>query len=348
MRRLLLFLLLLAFGAPAADLVAQEEARVSVEQENFRKTPGADGTILAGVNRGTSLPILERQGRWRKVWLRGWVWAPSVGATNREGADLVVTSNGGENLRDVPNGEILARLREGMLLERVGQVENWYQVERQGWIWAPSITEQGTGGGEETGGESAGAGEEAAGGGAEREAAPGEMEIPTGAAERMAVDSVPTVLLATPEGDTVGHALAGAQVEVTDREGDWARIRMDGWVRAPALVSPDSAAVSENLTVEALRADPDRYQGRRVRWTVRFISLERAERERSDFYEGEPFILARPTGGAEGFVYLAVDPDMLSRVEQLEPLETIEVVARVRTGSGALMGVPVLELLAIY
>lgn len=347
MRRLFLLSCLLLLGAWTPDLDAQETATVTVERENFRKTPGANGTILATVNRGTSLPVLDRQGRWRKVWLKGYVWAPSVGATNREGADLVVNRDGGENLRDVPNGRVAARLREGMLLSRVGRTGNWYQVERQGWIWAPSISLQGGeepgAAGEEPGGEPPGSGQatEAAGGSGEG--------IPREAtAEGMVVDGGEAVLRLTPDGDTVGRALPGAQVEVTDREGEWIRIRVDGWVRAPALVSPDSAAVSQELTVAALRADPDRYRGRRVRWTVRFISLERAERERSDFAEGEPFILARPTGSGEGLVYLAVPQEMLSRVRDLDPLQAIEVVARVRTGRSALMGVPVLDLLAIY
>lgn len=358
MRRFLLSFLLLALAPVASDAVAQEVARVSVEQENFRLSPGGGGTILATVNQGTDLPILERQGNWRRVWLKGYVWAPSVGPTDRDGADLVVTRDGGENLRDVPNGRIAARLREGMLLERVGQAGNWYQVERQGWIWAPSVTERG-GSGEaaaeeeaapadapaDEGGEAAPSGAGAGAGGGEAGSGGG---VPD-AVERMVVEGEAATLHLTPDGDTVARALDGTHVEITGREEGWTRVRVEGWVPTATLVSPDSAAVTPDLTVAALRAEPERYEGRRVRWTLRFISLERAEQEREDFYEGEPFVLARPTGTREeGFVYLAVPADLLSRVKGLEPLQTIEVVARVRTGRSALMGVPVLELLTLY
>ncbi len=349
MRRFLLSCLLLALAPVAPDAAAQEVARVSVEQENFRRSPGGSGTILATVNQGTDLPILERQGNWRRVWLKGYVWAPSVGPTDRDGADLVVTRDGGENLRDVPNGRVAARLREGMLLERVGQAGNWYQVERQGWIWAPSVIERGGSGEAAAGEESAPADAPAGEGG---EAAPSEAGAGGGspdAVERMVVEGGAATLHLTPDGDTVARALDGTHVEITGREGDWTRVRVEGWVPTATLVSPDSAAVTPDLTVAALRAEPERYEGRRVRWTLRFISLERAEQEREDFYEGEPFVLARPTGSSEeGFVYLAVPADLLSRVKGLEPLQTIEVMARVRTGRSALMGVPVLELLTLY
>ena len=82
-------------------------------------------------------------------------------------------------------------------------------------------------------------------------------------------------------------------------------------------------------------------------WTVQFISLERAEAVRTDFYEGEPFILGR-VGGAEGpFVYVAVPPDRLAAVQGLSPLETISVTGRIRTASSALTGTPILDLLAL-
>ncbi|MGW8282417.1 MAG: hypothetical protein ACWGON_03860, partial [Gemmatimonadota bacterium] len=87
--------------------------------------------------------------------------------------------------------------------------------------------------------------------------------------------------------------------------------------------------------------------GRRVRWSVQYVSLERAEPVRTDFYEGEPFLLARPADRAQGFVYIAVPPELLPQVESLRPLQTIEVLGRVRTGRSALMGVPILDLIAL-
>ena len=82
-----------------------------------------------------------------------------------------------------------------------------------------------------------------------------------------------------------------------------------------------------------------------VSWEVQFISLERAESVRTDFFEGEPFLLAR-FGGAEGvFVYIAVAPDRVQEVQGLVPLERIAVTARVRTGSSSLTATPIVDLI---
>ncbi len=77
---------------------------------------------------------------------------------------------------------------------------------------------------------------------------------------------------------------------------------------------------------------------------MQFISLRRAEPARSDFEEGEPFLLARGPSGEPGFVYLAVPDELLSVAEKLQPLEYVTVVGRVRTGRSALLGSPVIDL----
>jgi hypothetical protein len=94
-------------------------------------------------------------------------------------------------------------------------------------------------------------------------------------------------------------------------------------------------------------ADPDRHAGRVVSWSIQFISLERAEAVRTDFFEGEPFLLAR-FGGSDGpFVYVAVPPDRLSEVEGLVPLERVTITARVRTGASQLTGAPIVDLIEV-
>ena len=87
--------------------------------------------------------------------------------------------------------------------------------------------------------------------------------------------------------------------------------------------------------------------GRVVNWTLQFISLERAEAVRTDFFEGEPFLLTRFGGGDGDFVYVAVPPDRLSEVEGLVPLERVEVTGRIRTPASALTGAPILDLLSL-
>jgi hypothetical protein len=45
---------------------------------------------------------------------------------------------------------------------------------------------------------------------------------------------------------------------------------------------------------------------------------------------------------------VAVPPELLADVQQLDALQTIDILAQVRTGRSALMGVPVLDLVALF
>lgn len=319
----------------AAGPAHAQTARVSADRETLRLEPG--GKTLATVNRGTSLAIVGSQGRWRQVVVSGWIWAPSVASTDRGGYDLVVSADGGENLRARPSAkaDIEARLLEGFLLQKTGEQGSWVHVRRTAWMSGSSL--ETSGGGEGTGAAGAGAG------GAPAARPPGPDSLPT----RLVVKGSPARLFVSPRGDTVAVARPGADLRVLERQGEWTRVRLEGWIRSSDLVPADSAAASTSLTPADLRANPGQYVGREVRWNVQFIALEKAEAVRTDFYEGEPFVLARTPSPAESFVYLAVPPGLVSEVEGLRPLQSIQVVGRVRTGRSALMGAPVLDLLEI-
>jgi hypothetical protein len=97
-------------------------------------------------------------------------------------------------------------------------------------------------------------------------------------------------------------------------------------------------------TPAEVAGDPERFRGRVVAWNLQYISVERAERIRTDFYEGEPFLLARSVP-SHTFVYVAIPPERLPDAEGLIPLEMIRVVGRIRTGAAALTGNPILDLL---
>jgi hypothetical protein len=161
------------------------------------------------------------------------------------------------------------------------------------------------------------------------------------------VSDAPIELLASPDGDTVAVASPGADLMVLSRQGNWARVRLDSWVWVPATLPLDSVAPSAELSASDLQANPAQFSGRTVQWSVQFVSLEEAEEVRTDFYPGEPFILARAPDPDRGFIYVAVPPEFLSEVQLLRPLQRIDIVARVRTGRSALMGRPVLDLVGL-
>jgi len=316
----------LALVVSASAAQAQAVARVRVAEENFRKDP--NGTPLATVLQDAELTVLGDSGGWAEVVLDGWIWRPSLEATDREGFDLRVSASGGENLRGSPQGALRARLLEGCLLTRLAEQGNWVRVRRQGWVWKASLDMDAA---------------PAAASGDEEGASP---PATSSATEEPALITArtPLVIYSTPDGDTVAQFRPGARAQVLGRTGDWVRVRVDGWVYGPAAL--DSAldlADTGDVTPAQLRADPGRYRGALVRWRVQVISLRRAERARTDFEEGEPFIQARVPGDA-GFVYLAVPEALLELAQQLEGLEYVTVVGRIRTGRSSLLGSPVVDL----
>lgn len=328
-----------------APAEASAQTALLTTRENFRAE--ADGTKLAEVMEGEELPVRGREGRWLRVELRGWIWSRSVRTTDRDGFDVVVGVDGGENLRAEPRGRIRARLLEGMLLDELGREPGWIEVRRSGWLWRPSVELRE---GEEGSGEAPEADPGEAPGDRERPAPSRSPESPDVPAEWLEVPDGGRPVLSAPDGDTLGVSIGGTALRVLDREGGWARVRLEGWVWSPPGGSEegeDALEVLRDVTPAELAAEPDRYRGRLVEWSLRFISLERAERIRTDFYQGEPFMLTRGPGDRSGFIYVAVPPEKLPEAEALQSLAGITVVARVRTVASELTGNPILELLEL-
>jgi hypothetical protein len=315
--------LILTLAAVPGPLRAQS-AIVAVERENFRAAP--EGVVVAELLEGTRLFLGETRGRWREATLEAWIWAPSVRADSRAGHDLAVSAESGENLRATPNGRRVGRARTGMLLRRLGEEGGWVRVRRTGWIWGPSIrvvTE------------------------APEPEAPREPEVREPTREFLPAGE-DALLRTAPGGDTLARVQPGVAVEVLAREGDWARVRVEGWTHAASLgTDTTDGGVLTDVTPETLQAEPGLYRGRLLEWTIQFIALREAEPFRTDFLTGERFILARAPGDDAGFVYLAVPRELLPEVQTLTPLQRVRVVGRVRSARSSLTGAPVLELIEI-
>lgn len=302
-----------------AQAGGEGSARLRV-QENFRAEP--NGTVLAVLRSGGELTVVERGEHWVRATVEGWIWAPSV-QRDEGGLGLRVSAPQGENLRAEPSGEILGRLEEGMRLEEAERVQGWIRVRRTGWIWARSL-EPGD------------------------EGTPPDPEAGTSSPEWLQAGPAGASILNVPDGDTLARVREGSQLRVQARQGNWARVRLEGWIWRPDSGDGVSdAAILTAVTPEELAADPEAYRGRVVSLELRFISLERAEKARTDFFEGEPFLLTRALGGGRSFVYVAVPPDRVAEVQGITPLERVTVVGRVRTGATSLTGNPILELLEL-
>lgn len=322
-----------------SGLDAQEVATLSVD-ENFRREP--NGLLLARLASGTRLRVVDQEGPWSQVALAGWVWMASLEASGDAGFDLGVSAEGGENLRLEPSGAIVGRLEEGTLLSEISRQPSWAEVSRLGWIWSASL-DAAEGGSPATSADAA-----------PSPATPRPGPSASGPSTRspggfVTVGPAGGPVLTAPDGDTLAVAEASSQLQVVAREGNWSRVRIEGWMWIPtgSEAGADEVVEPEPLVPADLGIGSEDFSGRVVSWTLQFISLERAEIVRTDFFEGEPFLLTRFGGGDGAFVYVAVPTDRLAEVEGLVPLERIEVTGRIRTQLSALTGAPILDLLTL-
>jgi hypothetical protein len=334
----LLFAAILLLSATPTASAGQAQATVRVA-ENFRRAP--NDVVLARLNPGARIAVVGRDGNWTQADVEGWLWLASLQESDAD-FDLVVAESEGENLRDAPSGTIIGRVEEGALFDELGREPGWAHVRRRGWIWTASVNAPTATASAPT---TAAPGQAAARPAPARQPAPPPpSRLPDGFAS---VGGADAAILTAPDGDTLAVAKGGRDLQVVSREGNWARIRLDGWVWMPATNETTDGGTPSALVPDELTQDPTAHVGRVVSWNLQFISLESAEEIRTDFRRGEPFLLTR-YGGPDGpFVYVAVPQERRTEVEGLVPLERITVTARVRTGASALTGTPIVDLLSL-
>ena len=342
LRRIFPLACLLAWIGGAQALDAQE-ARLRVA-ENVRFQP--QGQIIARLEAGTPVRVVGSQGPWSQISFQGVVWAASLTARTQGSFNLIVSASGGENLRDAPQGRIVGRLDEGTLLMERGRRQGWVEVERTAWIWSASL--------DRSPGAAPAAAPARAAAAAPRPstAAPSPSASPSRGWARARGPGVS--VLAAPGGDTLAVVPEGREVQVLAEEGGWARVRVEGWVWMPGLQSGaagggsgESEVVRRDVTPRMLAERPQEFRGRLVALRVQHISLERAEQIRTDFLEGEPFLLVRTPEAPRTFLYIAVPPELLAEAQRLRSLETLEVIGRVRTGAASFTGNPILDLVRL-
>lgn len=311
-----------AFVLGAAPLSGQQTYRVR-QAENFRKDPAPDGVVLAVVNEGTVLTGGAVQDGWVELTLEGWIWARSTTPTAREGHNRVVSSLGGENLREQPNGRIAARLSNGALLDEVGVRSGWLRVRRTGWLWAQSLAplERAASGGTSSGG-----------------------SVST---ERPGLDRAVTFqeasLHRTPDGPSTGTLAPEAPVRILARSGEWVRVRTEGWVRERDL-RPAAPGVLIGVSAAEVRTRPEEYEGKLVQWTIQFISIQEADVLRGGIPPGRRYVLARGPLPEAGFLYMVVSDEQVAELERLAPLAELVIIGRVRLGRSRFLGNPILDL----
>ena len=341
-------------AAPDASLAAQARYRITTDGAWFFQEAG--GKRLARLARGAQVAGGDAQGDWLAVTLEGWIFATSVGPTPRAGFDLAVTRAPEENLRSAPAGALVGKLPQGFLLTRVsdGGMDRWVHVTRTGWVQKGDVeavaqvassrmaADSDTTPARLTPGRSPGV--TATPG---RGPGVGQPDTSPAAPDPSHVESARrTVLYRAPEGAPTGTLAPSAPLRVLGRSGDWTRVEIDGWVRSGDLQAAP-AGVLVGVSAAELRAEPQRYVGQVLRWTLQFIAVQKADELRPDIPNGAMYLLARGPLPERGFVYVVVPEAKRAQLDALTPLATVQVTARVRAGRTRFLGNPVLDLMSL-
>ncbi len=318
---------------PAID--AQDLYRVT-RQENFRREPGPNGRLLASVNEGAELAGRQPRDGWVEITLEGWIWRESLRPLSASRFQYEVGAGSGENLRDRPNGSILARLNAGFWLQEVEAPDGeWVRVSRTGWMWARSLervnpdvpavlpADEGN-----------------------AEALQGASEATDAGSSRIdrAVTIGRSAMRVVPSGDTVAVLGGGASLTVLARSGEWVRVRTEGWVHESDL-RPVSSDGWVGVSGAEVRAQPDVFEGRVLQWTVQLLAIQTSDGLRRELPEGRSYLLARGPLPEVGSIYVLIDDEQREDLERLAPLAQLVIIARVLVGRSYYLGNPVVELI---
>jgi hypothetical protein len=333
----------------AGPLAAQEERQLQAPTDLHRDP---DGAPLVSLPAGTPVEAGKADGDWRKVTVEGWIYRPSTSPTRRDGFDLIVTSDEGENLRQAPNGPILGRAREGTLLERVGERGKWFRVRRDGWVprkavpaaqrAADTTRRQGrpqqkpdrqTGGRADSGSVD------------RRAASPGGPPVSPPATTEGVETLRETGLSRAPDSSAVATLPAGTPARVVGRAGEWVRVQVEGWVRETD-VKPAEPGVLAGISAAEVRAAPEKFVGQTLDWRLQIISVQIADELRPEMPAGQPYLLTRGPLPEPGFVYVMVPPERIAEFRALPPLHEMTLRVTLKAARTRYLATPVAQLVS--
>jgi len=321
----------------ATPLLAQEEKPLTAPTDLQREP---DGTPLVSLPAGAPVEPGRTQGDWHQVTVEGWISTSSTAPTKRDGYDLVVTPDKGENLRRSPNGPILGRAREGTLLERVGTRGKWTRVRRKGWVPREAVAPRGRSQAEEVEtrqGASAPA--------VQTRATPPAPPVKTAPPDAVETTRA-TQLSATPGGAQYGSLQGGIRARVVGRSGEWSQVEVSGWVRSSDL-QPAQGGAFAGVTAAEVRAAPDRFVGQTLDWKVQVIAVQTADELRTEMPPGQPYLLTRGPLPEPGFVYVTIPADSVAKFRGMPPLSELTLRLRLKAAKTRYLTTPVAELVGV-
>lgn len=310
-------LLLLALAV--VPLAAQKREQLTAAADFFKEP---DGTLLGHLLVGTNLLGGASKGSWREVTIDAWVPATALREDTRDGFEFSISVAAGATLRTaLTGGSTVGTAKFGALFHRVETRSGWVHVRRTAWIPAAALAPV-------------------------KAPPPAAVATPPAPAPRPASDTGAvtmltggTVISATPTGSALATFETPVKAEVLEHRSGWAHVRIEGWVRDGSL---GEAPPPGSITAADIRAQPDRYVGQTVEWTLQVIAVQKADELRPELPTGQPYVLARGPLPESGFVYMVITSEQESTFRGLQPLSKIRVRATVRAGRSKYLPVPVL------
>ena len=335
---------LLALLGLATPQVAASQGgnRYRVNVDNVWFHQDVAGRRIARLARGAVLTGGATRNDWIQVMLDGWIFATSVGRSDRPDFDLLVTRAPNENLRAAPAGPLVAELSQGFGLKRAPPDSSgrWVHVVREGWVQRSALAPMADIVSTRTVDTSQASDSQGV-------LAPGPSpQAPTPIDSTRAQPVRITTLYRAPDGPEAGTVTTDTPLRVLSRNGEWTRVQFEGWVKGGDLQAAP-AGVQVGVTAAELRAEPQRYVGQVLRWNLEFIAIQKADDLRPDIPSGASYVLARGPLPERGFVYVVVPDTKLPAFRALTPLVTMTITARVRNGRSRYLGNPVVDLIAL-
>lgn len=321
-------------AAPRA--VTAQTQHVLAAEADLLKEPS--GTAIARLARNT--PVLAGASRtgWQEVTVDGWINGNALRDDKRDGFDVAVNLAAGTAIRaGIGVGNVIGTARAGALFDRVETKSGWIHVRRTGWV--PKTAVQ------------AAPAKQAAPPVAPPSAPPvtaktqnAAAKAPVGAAPATTSGSAVVITAGTifsgqAGGSPVGSVEVPVHADVVEKRNGWTHVKIDGWVRDAAV----GGGSGGGITAADLRADPDKYVGQTVDWTLQIIGVQKADELRPELPVGQPYVLARGPLPETGFVYVVVKPDEAETFRTLEPLTKVQVRATIRAGKSRFLSTPVLN-----
>jgi hypothetical protein len=341
-----LTLLCVVFAGVSLPLAAQQ--RRTIAAVTLHKDPG--GTRLARLPDPAPLATARKRAGWTEVVLDGWVSSRLLAPDRREGFDLAVRGDD-VRLRRAPNGDEVALLAKGMLVDRVQARSGWTRVRRS--VWVPdaavraAVSELTARAAERPPARRTGAPTDSAAAYRPMEQAQGAAPPGTATPEAVRVETARlTPVYTAPDGSQSGTLQPGTSARVVNRAGEWVRIQTEAWVREADL-KPATGDAMAGVTAAEVRANPSRYVGQVLEWRVQYVSTAVADELRPEMPPGQPYVLARGPLPEPGFVYMMVSPEELARIRALPALTELTVRVAVRAARTRFLATPVVELRAL-